>query len=110
MFKADGAETLGRYSISEWWLEAHTHGPGPHSHAEDDIFYVIEGTMSVRVGERWTHAAKGSFVLIPGGVIHDFENRTSARAAILNFSAPGNFEKEMPAISAWFAENPPKNA
>ena len=67
VFKADGDETLGQYSISEWWLEPYTQGPGTHSHAEDDIFYVIEGTMSfshwrsldrcpqriLRVGTRW---------------------------------------------------------
>ena len=34
-FKADGAETSNGYSISEWWLEPHTKGPGPHSHPED---------------------------------------------------------------------------
>jgi hypothetical protein len=28
VFKADGAETGARYSISEWWLEPHTEGPG----------------------------------------------------------------------------------
>ena len=56
VFKADGAETAGRYSISEWWLEPNTTGPGPHSHPEDDVFYVIEGTMSVLVGDRWTDA------------------------------------------------------
>ena len=28
VFKADGAETGQRYSISEWWLEPHTKGPG----------------------------------------------------------------------------------
>jgi quercetin dioxygenase-like cupin family protein len=109
VFKADGAETQCRYSIPEWWLEPHTQGPGPHSHPEDDIFYVIEGTMSVQVGGEWTHAARGSFVLIPGGVVHDFENPTGARSAILNFSVPGEFEKEMPAIAAWFADNPPKS-
>ena len=59
LFKADGAETQDRYSISEWWLEPHTQGPGTHSHSEDDIFYVIEGTMSVLVGGTWTHAEKG---------------------------------------------------
>lgn len=45
LFKADGDETLGRYNVSEWWLDPHTLGPGAHSHDEDDIFYVIEGTM-----------------------------------------------------------------
>jgi quercetin dioxygenase-like cupin family protein len=81
VFKADGEETVSRYSISEWWLEPHTKGPGAHSHPEDDIFYVIAGTMSLLVGDEWTHAIPGSFVLVPGGVVHDFENRaTCARA------------------------------
>lgn len=56
VFKADGVETASRYSISEWWLEPHTQGPGAHSHPEDDVFYIIEGTMSVLVEENWTHA------------------------------------------------------
>ena len=46
VFKADGGETQNAYSISEWWLEPHTAGPGAHAHPEDDVFYVIEGTMS----------------------------------------------------------------
>lgn len=107
VFKADGAETASRYAISEWWLEPFTQGPGAHTHDEDDVFYVIEGTMSILVGGEWTHASRGSFVLIPGGVTHDFENRTDARAGVLNFSVPGAFELNMPGIAQWFAEHPP---
>jgi mannose-6-phosphate isomerase-like protein (cupin superfamily) len=110
VFKADGKETTGRYSISEWWLEPHTQGPGPHSHEEDDVFYVIEGTMSFLVNDKWMDAPKGSFVLVPGGTTHDFENRSDARAGLLNVSAPGEFENEMPAIAQWFAEHPPGRA
>jgi mannose-6-phosphate isomerase-like protein (cupin superfamily) len=110
VFKADGAESAARYSISEWWLEPHTQGPGVHTHAEDDIFYVIEGTMSVLVGDIWTDAPRGSFVLIPGGVSHDFENRGDTRAGVLNFSVPGEFEQHMPAIAQWFSEHPPGDA
>jgi len=107
VFKADGDETANGYSISEWWLEPHTAGPGPHAHDEDDVFYVLEGTMSIRLGDRWIDATQGSFVLVPGGTTHDFENRGSTRAGILNVSSPGGFEPEMPAIVEWFAENPP---
>ena len=110
VFKADESETESRYSISEWWLEPRTQGPGPHSHPEDDIFYVIEGTMSILVGEEWIHASRGSFILIPGGVTHDFENRGAVRAGVLNVSAPGPFEPDMPSIVQWFTENPPKDA
>jgi len=110
LFKADGEETEGRYSISEWWLEPHTKGPGAHSHAEDDIFYILEGTMAVLIGDAWVEARKGSFVLIPAGTTHDFENRSSTRAGLLNFSCPGNFEPDMPDIVEWFRQHPPGHA
>jgi mannose-6-phosphate isomerase-like protein (cupin superfamily) len=107
VFKADGTETGSAYSISEWWLEPHTAGPGAHAHPEDDVFYVIAGTMSLRVGDEWLQAPAGSFVLVPGGVTHDFENRGEVRAGVLNFYAPGTFEEQMPMIVDWYAKNPP---
>ncbi|HMH90832.1 MAG TPA: cupin domain-containing protein [Streptosporangiaceae bacterium] len=105
VFKADGAESDGMYSISEWWLDPRTPGPGPHSHPEDDVFYVIEGTVSFLVDDSWVDAAQGAFVLAPGGVTHDFQNRSAARAGFLNISAPGNFEQHMPEISSWLGRN-----
>src|SRR5262245_12183119 len=106
-FLADGTETDGKYSISAWWLEAHPKGPGAHRHEEDDAFYVIEGTMSILLGDRWVNAPRGSFVLVPAGLTHDFENRGARRAGVLNFSVPGNFEASMPDIVKWFADHPP---
>lgn len=110
VFLADGAETGERYSVSEWWLEANTKGPGAHSYPEDDLFYVVEGTMSFLLGERWVEAPRGSFVLAPGGVAHDFENRSDARAGAINLSIPGAFEQHMPGIVRWFHDNPPPDA
>ena len=107
VFKADGAETAGRYSISEWWLEPHTQGPGHHSHPKDDVFYVLEGTLSIFVHDTWIDAPAGAFVLVPGGVTHAFENRGDTRAGALNVSAPGEFETRMPRISDWFLQHPP---
>ena len=109
VFKADEAETESRYPVSEWWLEPRTQGPGAHSHAEDDLFYVIEGVMSLRVGEEWFECPRGSFILVPGGTTHDFENRGNVRAGVLNFSSPGAFEPDMASIAEWFAQNPPKD-
>lgn len=109
VFKADGEETDGAYSISEWWLEPNTKGPGAHSHPEDDVFYVLDGTMSVLVDDQWIDAPKGSFVLVPGGVTHDFENRSAAPAGVLNLSSPGPFEPHMPSIAEWFTNNPPQD-
>lgn len=110
IFKSDGTETAGAYSISEWRLEPHTTGPGAHQHPEDDIFYVTEGTMSVLVDDQWVDAPAGSFVLVPGGIPHDFENRSDEPAAMLNVSQPGDFEQHMPSIVDWFHDNPPGHA
>ena len=107
IFKADNAETNSKYSISEWWLEPNTQGPGAHSHEEVDIFFVIEGTMSFLIEDKWVDAPQGSFVLIPGGMTHDFRNSSKKRTGALNISVPGGFEENMPMIVDYFKKNPP---
>jgi uncharacterized glyoxalase superfamily protein PhnB/quercetin dioxygenase-like cupin family protein len=109
-FLADTEETRDAYSISEWWLEPNTTGPGAHSHEEDDVFYVLEGTMSFLIEDRWMDAVRGSFLVLPGGMKHDFQNRSAARAGVLNFSIPGGFERDMPANAEWFKEHPAGDA
>ena len=97
-------QTDDRWCVLEWWLESGDSGPGPHSHEDNvEIFYVIEGTMSFLVDEEWLDAPCGSFLRIPAGVTHDFENRTGSRAGALYVFLPGGFESTMPAIVDWFA-------
>jgi mannose-6-phosphate isomerase-like protein (cupin superfamily) len=94
VFMADGSETNERYSASIWWLEGRSGGPGAHHHeSNDEIFYVIEGTASLLIGDAWIDAAAGSF-----------ENRTDDRIGLLNVFIPGGFEKNMPAIAEWFKQ------
>jgi mannose-6-phosphate isomerase-like protein (cupin superfamily) len=103
VFKADGAETGDRFSVSEWWLDPRSTGPGAHSHdANDELFLVLEGRPSVLVGETWHDMPAGSFLMIPAKTIHDFENRTDAPAGLFNVFIPGGFETNMPAIVEWF--------
>lgn len=107
VFKADHDETGNAYSVSEWWLEPCTAGPGAHSHADNtELFYVLAGTASILAGNDWLEAPAGSFVRIPANVMHDFENRTDERVGLLNVFLPGGFEENMPDIVKWFAENP----
>jgi quercetin dioxygenase-like cupin family protein len=106
IFLADGEETDARYSISEWWLEPRTRGPGTHAHSDDHIFYVLAGTVSLLIDGEWTDATRGSYALIPGGVPHDFENRGSEECGFISINAPGGFERSMPGIVRWFADHP----
>ena len=106
VFHADGAETGDAYSVSEWRLEPKSEGPGAHSHeANDEIFRVTEGMMSVLVGDRWIDAPSGSVIVVPAGVTHDFANRTDAPAALFNVFIPGGFEANMPDIVKWYEDN-----
>jgi mannose-6-phosphate isomerase-like protein (cupin superfamily) len=107
IFKADEHETGCRYSVSEWWMEPGFAGVGAHSHAaNDEIFYVVKGEVSMLVGDEWRTLAEGAFIRIPAGVTHDFRNQTSSRCGLLNIFIPGGFERDMPAIVAWFKANP----
>ncbi|SMC23404.1 Mannose-6-phosphate isomerase, cupin superfamily [Andreprevotia lacus DSM 23236] len=103
VFKADGTETTDRYSISEWWLDAGQAGPGAHVHdSNDDIFYVLAGTITFLVDEQEIDAGPGSFIRVPAGIVHDFCNRSGQQAGMLNIYIPGGFETDMPDIVAWF--------
>ncbi len=106
IFKADENETNEKYSISEWWLEPNSGGPGAHQHEDnDEVFYGIEGTTSILVGGKWVDVNKGTFLRIPAKTIHDFANRTDEKSGLLNFFIPGGFERNMPSIVQWFKDN-----
>jgi mannose-6-phosphate isomerase-like protein (cupin superfamily) len=106
IFLADGEETQDRYSVSIWRVDPGQRGPGAHRHdANDELFYVIEGTMTFLVGDRHIDAAAGTFLRIPAEVTHDFENRTTAPASALNVFIPGGFESHMPAIVDWYRDH-----
>lgn len=106
VFKADENETNERYSISEWWLDPNSDGPGAHLHEEnDEVFYGIEGTTAILVGDKWIDIHQGDFLRIPAKTIHDFANRTDKRCGLLNFFIPGGFERNMPSIVQWFEDN-----
>ena len=93
VFKADGPETGDRYCVSEWSVEPRQPGPGAHHHdANEELFLVTEGTLWFRVGDDWVEAPVGTFLRIPAGVVHDFENRGAEPATAFNVFLPGGFE------------------
>ncbi len=105
-FKADEAETAAGYAVSEWHMQPGFAGVGAHAHAaNDEMFYVLQGTCEFLLGADWTKAKAGTFIRIPAGVTHDFRNLGPADASVLNVYIPGGFERDMPQIVAWFAQN-----
>jgi mannose-6-phosphate isomerase-like protein (cupin superfamily) len=66
----------------------------------------LDGTPDILIGQDWRRCSVGDFVRIPRGVMHDFRNLTDGPATLLNVFMPGGFERDMPQIVAWFAQNP----
>lgn len=107
VFKADLEETGSTLSVSEWWLEPNTEGPHIHKHPEAHLFFVIEGNLAVYLqGRGWFDTRSGSYVYIPGGIEHGFENRSDNVVGFMSINTPGGFENSIPGIVSYFKENP----
>lgn len=75
-------------------------GQGVDSHRhkdEDDSFLVLEGTLSLTVGDddREVQAGAGTFVLVPAGTAHAIINSGTTDVRILNVHAPGGFDRRI---------------
>lgn len=64
-------------------------GPPPHSHGMDQFFYVLEGTMELRLGQETHLLQAGSVAHIPAGTPHKHRNPGDERELHLEVIAPG---------------------
>ena len=72
-FKATAADTGGALTAIDT-VAAPGEGPPLHVHGEDELIYTLEGTFRVRLGDDVVTAPAGSFVFIPGGIPHTWQN------------------------------------
>jgi mannose-6-phosphate isomerase-like protein (cupin superfamily) len=91
-FKIWGEATAGGLSIVE-----HPMAPGrlamPHVHqVEDELSYVLEGAIGVRVGDEIATAGPGTYVYKPKGIPHTFWNAGPAPARLIEIIWPAGFE------------------
>lgn len=91
-FKATGEDTGGAYLLTDSVVPPQG-GPPPHVHnREDEAFWVLEGELDVSVGESSFRADAGSFVHLPRGVPHSFENPSDEPARFLTLVVPAGLE------------------
>ena len=94
--KADGEHTAGSFYLAESTLARGFAGPPPHRHRRlHDMFYVLEGTLTLVLGEETVEAGPGSFACVPPGVVHTFRNDGDGPVRLLNFNTPAGFEHYM---------------
>jgi mannose-6-phosphate isomerase-like protein (cupin superfamily) len=106
--KATGEETNGSFYLGESVLAPGFPGPPPHVHEHlHDMFYVLEGTLTMRLGDQTTELPAGSFVCVPPGVVHTFSNPGQSSVRLLNFNTPAGWENYMRDLGAALAEGTP---
>lgn len=65
--------------LAEWTAQGST-GETPlyqaplHAHPEAEAWYVLEGSLCVRVGDDHSEIGAGGAVIVPGGTAHTFWN------------------------------------
>jgi quercetin dioxygenase-like cupin family protein len=90
-FLAEGEETDAAFALVD---ETARRGESVPLHRHDDweSFYVLEGELTIFVGEEATKAPAGTFAYVPGGTTHGFRvESATARYLILTTPRHGEF-------------------
>jgi mannose-6-phosphate isomerase-like protein (cupin superfamily) len=91
LFKADASTTGGRFDFIVGSFAPRT-GPPLHLHRDqDDSFYLLEGTLTVQVGDEVFDIGPGDFLCVPPGVAHTFDNLHNGDEPVraINVMTPG---------------------
>jgi mannose-6-phosphate isomerase-like protein (cupin superfamily) len=106
--KATGEDTGGSLYLGEGLVQPGFAGPPPHVHERlHDMFYVLEGTLTMRLGDETIELGPGSFASVPPGTVHAFSNRSEQPVRFLNFNTPAGWENYMRDLAAALAEGSP---
>jgi len=92
VLKATAASTNGAYGLLESWVRAGASPPLHVHHREDETFWILEGSLTVRCGDETFRAGPGSYIFLPRGVPHTFRVDGDAPAHMLTMLTPGGGE------------------
>jgi len=93
IIKATGEDTGGAFSLLEQ-LAPPGFGPPLHiHHREDEPFWVLEGRVRFRCGDREFVMEGGGYVFLPKGIPHAFRIEGSTPARLMQMTLPPGFER-----------------
>ena len=90
--KATAASTGGGFGLLESVIAPGFSPPLHVHHREDESFYILEGEVTLRCGERQFRATAGAFVFLPRHVPHTFVVEGDRPARMLTLLTPGGGE------------------
>ena len=102
--KISGAETNGAYALIECVVGPESGTPLHIHHAEDEMFYILSGALSVWTEGQKTVVGTGSYVYIPQGLVHAWKNESDEPVRFLTSVTPAGFEQFFVAIGQVVSE------
>jgi mannose-6-phosphate isomerase-like protein (cupin superfamily) len=91
--KARTESTGGSFALIEN-VVAPQQGPPLHTHArEDEMWFVQAGELRFRIEDEIVEAPEGSFVFVPRGTRHCFQNVGDGPATVLVMFTPSGMER-----------------
>jgi mannose-6-phosphate isomerase-like protein (cupin superfamily) len=97
--KTGGAGSGGLWFVLEYTAPPRFSGPPPHYHkVMTEIFYVLEGALTLRVGDQTLEVGPGGYAYVPPGTVHGFSNPTDAPARFLGIASPALLEQYLDAM------------
>lgn len=106
-FLINGSDTQGAWSLLEYEAPARFAGPAPHWHRRaTELFYVLEGALTLRLGGETHTLHPGDFALVPPGTQHSFHNAADAPTRFLVHLSPGGMEAYFMELAEMMREEP----
>src|SRR5580704_2194235 len=94
-FVAVSDDTNGKYSMWEAVVPPGG-GPPPHVHSrEEEGFYILDGEITLHVGDGRIVVTAGMFANMPVGTLHSFKNESGKPARMLISVVPSGLEQMM---------------
>lgn len=89
-----GEDSRGRVGVVVSTMPPHAPGPPLHVHDFDETFYVLDGELTVALGDRLVTAPRGAVAFAPSGTPHTLANRSDRAVRFLIVFTPAGFERE----------------
>jgi quercetin dioxygenase-like cupin family protein len=93
-------ETGGAVSVMRNTASADFPGPPLHRHDFDEAFYVLEGELTLQLGDELFTRGPGELAFAPRGTPHTFANLSGAPARFLLVCTPAGFERYFARLAA----------
>jgi quercetin dioxygenase-like cupin family protein len=91
--KSGVQDGMGSLAVLESKIGSNFPGPVLHEHERMiDSFYILDGTLTLQLGDETVQATAGSYALVPPGNAHTFSTPAEHPVTLLNIFAPAGFE------------------